>query len=92
MGSATSSRWKATRSSCCARGIDEGRLFDTIVGGSAGVSPKTRGALDGALRGYKDINLQAMKLLAPGGLLFTASCSFHLSRGMFFEMLSEAVG
>ncbi len=68
----------------------EGRLFDTIV-----VDPpafaKTRGALDGALRGYKDINLQAMKLLAPGGLLFTASCSFHLSRGMFFEMLSEAV-
>jgi 23S rRNA (cytosine1962-C5)-methyltransferase len=68
----------------------EGRTFDTIV-----VDPpafaKTRGALDGALRGYKDINLQAMKLLAPGGLLFTASCSFHLSRGLFFEMLSEAV-
>lgn len=67
-----------------------GRRFDTIV-----VDPpafaKTRGALDGALRGYKDINLQAMKLLAPGGLLFTASCSFHLSRGLFFEMLSEAV-
>jgi 23S rRNA (cytosine1962-C5)-methyltransferase len=68
----------------------EGRQFDTIV-----VDPpafaKTRGALDGALRGYKDINLQAMKLLAPGGVLFTASCSFHLSRGLFFEMLSEAV-
>lgn len=68
----------------------EGRRFDTIV-----VDPpafaKTRGALDGAMRGYKDINLQAMKLLAPGGLLFTASCSFHLSRGLFFEMLSDAV-
>ncbi|GAB1342393.1 class I SAM-dependent rRNA methyltransferase [Gemmatimonas sp.] len=68
----------------------EGRQFDTIV-----VDPpafaKTRGALDGAMRGYKDINLQAMKLLAPGGLLFTASCSFHLSRGLFFDMLSEAV-
>jgi len=68
----------------------EGRQFDTIV-----VDPpafaKTRGALDGAMRGYKDINLQAMKLLAPGGVLFTASCSFHLSRGLFFEMLSEAV-
>ena len=68
----------------------EGRTFDTIV-----VDPpafaKTRGALDGAMRGYKDINLQAMKLLAPGGVLFTASCSFHLSRGMFFDMLSEAV-
>jgi 23S rRNA (cytosine1962-C5)-methyltransferase len=67
-----------------------GRRFDTIV-----VDPpafaKTRAALDGALRGYKDINLQAMKLLAPGGLLFTASCSFHLSRGDFFGMLQEAV-
>jgi 23S rRNA (cytosine1962-C5)-methyltransferase len=69
----------------------EGRRFDTIV-----VDPpafaKTRGAIDGALRGYKDINLQAMRLLAPGGLLFTASCSFHLSRGLFFEMLTEASG
>jgi 23S rRNA (cytosine1962-C5)-methyltransferase len=66
-----------------------GRRFDTIV-----VDPpafaKTRGALDGALRGYKDINLQAMKLLTPGGLLFTASCSFHLSRGHFFDVLQEA--
>jgi 23S rRNA (cytosine1962-C5)-methyltransferase len=67
----------------------EGRRFDTIV-----VDPpafaKTKNALDGALRGYKDINLQAMRLLAPGGLLFTASCSFHLSRGHFFEMLQDA--
>jgi len=67
----------------------EGKRFDTIV-----VDPpafaKTRGALDGARRGYKDINLQAMRLLAPGGTLFTASCSFHVSRAMFFEMLQEA--
>lgn len=67
----------------------EGRRFETIV-----VDPpafaKNRSALAGALRGYKDINLQAMRLLAPGGLLFTASCSFHLSRGLFFEMLQEA--
>ena len=67
----------------------EGRRFDTIV-----VDPpafaKTRSALEGALRGYKDINLQAMKLLAPGGLLFSASCSFHLSRGAFFDVLQEA--
>jgi 23S rRNA (cytosine1962-C5)-methyltransferase len=67
----------------------EGRRFDTIV-----VDPpafaKTKGALDGAMRGYKDINLQAMRLLSPGGLLFTASCSFHFSRGHFFEMLQDA--
>jgi 23S rRNA (cytosine1962-C5)-methyltransferase len=67
----------------------EGRRFDTIV-----VDPpafaKTRGALEGARRGYKDINLQAMRLLATGGTLFTASCSFHVSRAMFLEMLQEA--
>jgi 23S rRNA (cytosine1962-C5)-methyltransferase len=67
----------------------EGRRFDTIV-----VDPpafaKTKGALEGAIRGYKDINLQAMKLLAPGGVLLTASCSFHLSRALFLEMLQDA--
>ena len=67
----------------------DGRRFETIV-----VDPpafaKTRGALEGALRGYKDINLQAMRLLSPRGILFTASCSFHLSRAMFFSVLQEA--
>ncbi len=66
-----------------------GRRFDTIV-----VDPpafaKNKSALAGALRGYKDINLQAMRLLAPGGVLFSASCSFHVSREMFFETLREA--
>ncbi len=66
-----------------------GDRFETIV-----VDPpafaKSRGALAGALRGYKDINLRAMRLLAPGGLLFTASCSFHLSRPLFHEMLEAA--
>ena len=51
---------------------------------------KTRASLSGALRGYKEINLRAMRLLAPGGKLFTASCSFHLPKGLFLEMLEEA--
>ncbi|MGH7623505.1 MAG: class I SAM-dependent rRNA methyltransferase, partial [Gemmatimonadaceae bacterium] len=63
--------------------------FDTIV-----VDPpafaKTRASLPAALRGYKEINLRALKLLAPGGLLFTASCSFHLSKPLFLEMLADA--
>lgn len=66
-----------------------GDRYDTIV-----VDPpafaKSRSAIEGALRGYKDINLRAMRLLAPGGLLFTASCSFHLSRPLFHEMLEAA--
>lgn len=67
----------------------DGRRFDTIV-----VDPpafaKTRAALDGAERGYKDINLQAMRLLATGGMLFTASCSFHLGKARFLELLQDA--
>jgi 23S rRNA (cytosine1962-C5)-methyltransferase len=66
-----------------------GDRYDTIV-----VDPpafaKSRSAIEGALRGYKDINLRAMRLLAPGGLLFSASCSFHLSRALFHEMLEAA--
>ena len=67
----------------------EGRRFDTIV-----VDPpafaKHKAALEGAWRGYKDINLHAMRLLAPGGVLFSASCSFHFSRAHFLAMLQEA--
>jgi 23S rRNA (cytosine1962-C5)-methyltransferase len=65
------------------------RRFDTIV-----VDPpafaKSRQSVDGALRGYKDINLLAMRLLAPGGVLFTASCSYHVSRADFLAVLRDA--
>jgi 23S rRNA (cytosine1962-C5)-methyltransferase len=63
--------------------------FDTIVLDPPAFA-KTRPALEGALRGYKEINLRAMRILAPGGLLFTASCSFHLTRPLFLEMLGAA--
>ncbi len=63
--------------------------FDTIV-----VDPpafaKTRASVPAALRGYKDVNLRALRVLAPGGLLFTASCSFHVGRAEFMEMLRAA--
>jgi 23S rRNA (cytosine1962-C5)-methyltransferase len=51
---------------------------------------KNRASLAGAVRGYKDVNLRAMRLLTPGGLLFTASCSFHLTKPLFLEMLQAA--
>ena len=63
--------------------------FETIVLDPPAFA-KTRGALPAALRGYKEINLRAMRLLAPGGLLFTASCSFHLAKPLFLEMLEHA--
>jgi 23S rRNA (cytosine1962-C5)-methyltransferase len=67
----------------------EGVTFDTIVLDPPAFA-KTRAALPGAVRGYKDINLRAMRLLAPGGLLYTASCSFHLTKPLFLEMLEAA--
>ncbi|MEO8622631.1 MAG: class I SAM-dependent rRNA methyltransferase [bacterium] len=63
--------------------------FETIVLDPPAFA-KTRPALPAALRGYKEINLRAMRLLSHGGLLFTASCSFHLSKPLFLEMLQEA--
>jgi 23S rRNA (cytosine1962-C5)-methyltransferase len=63
--------------------------FETIVLDPPAFA-KNRASVDAALRGYKDINLRAMRLLAPGGMLFTASCSFHVGKALFLEMLSAA--
>ena len=63
--------------------------FDTIVLDPPAFA-KTKPALEAGLRGYKEINLRAMRLLAPGGLLFTASCSYHLTKPLFLEILEAA--
>ena len=51
-----------------------------------------RAALAGALRGYKEINLRAIRLLEPGGALATFSCSHHVSDDTFEAMVREAAG
>jgi 23S rRNA (cytosine1962-C5)-methyltransferase len=66
-----------------------GERFDTIVLDPPAFA-KNKPALTAAIRGYKDINLRAMRILAPGGFLFTASCSFHLSKPLFLQMLHDA--
>lgn len=72
------------------RELDRAReRFDTIVLDPPAFA-KTRATLPGALRGYKEINLRAMRLLSRGGMLFTASCSHHLTRPLFLEMLQRA--
>jgi 23S rRNA (cytosine1962-C5)-methyltransferase len=67
----------------------ERRRFDLVV-----VDPpafaKTRGAVPQAMRGYKEVNLRAMRLLTPAGVLVTASCSFHVRRPEFLAMLEAA--
>ena len=68
---------------------DAGERFDTIVLDPPAFA-KNRGALAGALRGYKEINLRALRILNPGGVLITCSCSYHVGEELFLEMLMEA--
>lgn len=51
---------------------------------------KTKAAVEGAYRGYKDINLRGMKIVKPGGFLVTCSCSHYMYPGLFMEMLQDA--
>ncbi|MHB1392877.1 MAG: class I SAM-dependent rRNA methyltransferase [Clostridia bacterium] len=51
---------------------------------------KTKSAVEGAYRGYKDINLRGMKILKPGGFLVTCSCSHYMYPGLFMEMIQDA--
>lgn len=85
------------------RSAPEGRKTDTSVPMTAGggrtwdvviLDPpafaKTRSAVKGACRGYKDINLHGMKLVNEGGYLVTASCSYHMRPELFLETIQEA--
>jgi 23S rRNA (cytosine1962-C5)-methyltransferase len=51
---------------------------------------KSRGALEGAARGYKEINLRALRLLAPSGVLVSCSCSHHMSEAHLLEIVAAA--
>ncbi len=63
--------------------------FDAIVLDPPAFT-KSRSAIEGAARGYKDINLRALRLLAPGGVLLTCSCSQHVSEAMLLEIVASA--
>ena len=67
----------------------EGRRFDTVVLDPPAFA-KTRRAAEGAMRGYKELNLRAMRMLRPGGTLVTCSCSHHVSRQDFTAVVAEA--
>jgi 23S rRNA (cytosine1962-C5)-methyltransferase len=68
---------------------DAGERYDTVILDPPAFA-KTRRDLPRARRAYKEINLRAMKVLNPGGILITCSCSYHLSRELFEEMLRSA--
>jgi len=63
--------------------------YDTVVLDPPAFA-KSKRELDSALRGYKELNLRALKMLRPGGILVTCSCSYHVSESSFLEMLASA--
>jgi 23S rRNA (cytosine1962-C5)-methyltransferase len=70
---------------------DAGSVYDTIVLDPPAFA-KTKRAVEGALRGYRELNLRALKMLRAGGRLITCSCSHHVSLGEFMETLRAAAG
>ena len=66
-----------------------GERFDVIVLDPPAFA-KNRASLKPAVRGYKEINLRALKLLHPGGVLVTCTCSYHVSEALFLEIVAEA--
>ncbi len=68
---------------------DAGERFDTVVLDPPAFA-RDKASVPGALRGYREINRRALRLLSPGGHLFTASCSYHVGRDRFLAMLRDA--
>ena len=66
-----------------------GQQFDTIVLDPPAFA-RSRRNLDTALRGYKELNLRALKMLRPGGVLVTCSCSYHVSVADFIGVVADA--
>lgn len=68
-----------------------GVAYDTIVLDPPAFA-KSKRAVEGALRGYKELNLRALKMLRPGGTLITCSCSHHVSLADFQQIIAAAAG
>jgi 23S rRNA (cytosine1962-C5)-methyltransferase len=68
---------------------DSGHQYDTIILDPPAFA-KSRRTLDTAMRGYKELNLRALKMLRPGGILVTCSCSYHVSEAEFVEVVAQA--
>ncbi len=66
-----------------------GERFDVIVLDPPAFA-KNRASLKAAIRGYKEINLRALKLLNSGGVLITCTCSYHVSEELFLEIIAQA--
>ncbi len=95
---------ETARANAAANGIDnihfrQADVFDYLSGRDARYSmiildppafAKSRKQVEDAARGYKDINVRALRMLQPGGVLVTCSCSHHINEATLFEILAEA--
>lgn len=68
---------------------DLGKQFDVVILDPPAFT-KSRKALEGAARGYKEINLRGIKMVRPGGYLITCSCSYHMDRELFKLIIVDA--
>jgi 23S rRNA (cytosine1962-C5)-methyltransferase len=66
-----------------------GHRFDTIILDPPAFT-KSRATIKSGARGYKEINLRALKLLNPGGVLVSCTCSYHISEEMFLGIIADA--
>jgi 23S rRNA (cytosine1962-C5)-methyltransferase len=86
----TNITWREANAFDLLRELERRReTFETIVLDPPAFA-KTKASLARARAGYKEINLRAMRLLSPSGVLFTSSCSYHLTRPLFADMLADA--
>ena len=68
---------------------EAGRRFDMVILDPPAFA-KNRDSVEAAYRGYKEINLRALKILRPGGFLLTCSCSYHIPEALFLQIVAEA--
>lgn len=66
-----------------------GRRFQAVILDPPAFA-KNRDSIDAAHRGYKEINLRALKILEPGGFLITCSCSYHITEALFLQIVADA--
>jgi 23S rRNA (cytosine1962-C5)-methyltransferase len=68
---------------------DAGRRYDTIVLDPPAFA-KSKSNLETALRGYKELNLRALKMLRPGGILISCCCSYHVSPAQYVDVVGDS--
>jgi 23S rRNA (cytosine1962-C5)-methyltransferase len=68
---------------------EAGRRFQMVILDPPAFA-KNRDSIPAARRGYKEINLRALKLLAPGGFLLSCSCSYHVTEALLLQIIAEA--